>query len=161
MTEMQAVVFGLNNDLTCGVDTSNVREIIQYGDIDPSSDMPKFIDGSVNIRGSIVPVINLNKRFKSGESIHTKKTKIIIADINGISIGFVVNRVCELIKFSNEDVEEPSGILKKLGINYIKCVGKKNENLYVILDLSKVLSEKEIKQLEQNKNLHSLEACLV
>lgn len=161
MSEIQAIVFGLNNDLTCGVDTSHVQEIIQYENIDYPSDMPQFIDGTVNIRGNIVPVVNLNKRFKTGETTNTKKSKIIIADINGISIGFVVNKVYELMKFSNEDVEEPSGILKKLGLSYIECVGKKNENLYVILDLSSVLSEKEIKQLRENQKLNPLEACLV
>lgn len=146
MSELQAVVFSLNNQL-CGVDTSQVQEIIRYQDVIKIPDMPQFVDGIINLRGKVVPVINLNKRFGLGETGITKKTKIIITQINGTLAGFIVNDVSEIVKFSEEDIEMTPGVVLNNANTYLKNIGKKGDMLISMLDLSKILSDSEIKKL--------------
>ncbi len=147
MSELQAVVFNLNG-MSLGADTVQIQEIVQYKDVDRLSEMPEYIDGFINMRGKPVAVVNLNKRFNTGEAPVTRKTKVIITGVNEINIGYMVDEVSEIIKFREENIDPPPEVLSRLGNNYVKCVGKKDEELLIILDLSRVLTEKEIRRLE-------------
>lgn len=151
MKELQAVLFCLNG-IKCGVQTEQVQEIVQYQEVESIGQMPKCIDGVINLRGNNIPVINLNKRFKSGEADITKKTKIIVSNVNEMHVGFMVDEVSEIMKFHDEDISSPTEVLKKVSKDYISYIGKKNEEeLFIILDLKKVLNEKEFKQLSLKK----------
>lgn len=148
MEGMQIVVFSLNDEI-CGVDTCQVKEIVKYEELSKMPKMPKFIDGVINLRGKVVPIVNLNRRFKLGDMGVTKKTKIIITDLEGKLIGFIVNDVFEIIKLSPEDIEATPELIKKVYNDYLKCVGKKGEKLISILDLSTILTDSEIKNLDE------------
>jgi purine-binding chemotaxis protein CheW len=150
MNELQAVVFYLNG-IKCGAQTAQIQEIIPHQEINSISEMPKCIDGVIDLRGKNIPVINLNKRFKTGDHSVTKKTKIIVSNVSEMNIAFLVNEVSEIQKFSKDDMDEPSEILKKVSKDYISCIGKKDQELLIILDLQKVLSEKEIGQLQKTR----------
>ncbi len=150
MDGIQIVVFGLNDE-TCGVDTSQVREIIKFEKLTKMPQMPKFIDGVINIRGSVVPVVNLNKRFELGEMEITKKAKIIITEIDTKQVGFLVNDVFEIYKLESESIETTPKLIQKVDNAYLKSVGKKDEKLISILDLEAILTDLEIKKLEESK----------
>jgi len=75
MEGMQIVVFSLNDEI-CGVDTSQVKEIVKYEEVSKMPRMPRFIDGVINLRGKVVPVVNLNKRFKLGTWKSAKKPRL-------------------------------------------------------------------------------------
>ncbi|AEV69201.1 chemotaxis protein CheW [Acetivibrio clariflavus] len=147
MEGIQIVVFTLNDEM-CGVETTQVKEIVKYESITKMPDMPKFIDGVISLRGTVVPVVNLNKRFGLGETEITKKTKIIINDIEGKLIGFIVNDVSEIIKIPAEDIENTPDLIKGTHNAYLKNVGKKGDQLISILDLSAILTDTEIKSLD-------------
>jgi len=147
MEGIKIVVFTLNDEM-CGVETTQVKEIVKYESITKMPDMPKFIDGVISLRGTVVPVVNLNKRFGLGETEITKKTKIIINDIEGKLIGFIVNDVSEIIKIPAEDIENTPDLIKGTHNAYLKNVGKKGDQLISILDLSAILTDTEIKSLD-------------
>ncbi|RXE59716.1 chemotaxis protein CheW [Acetivibrio mesophilus] len=149
MEGMQIAVFSLNDEI-CGVDTSQVKEIVKYEEVSKMPRMPRFIDGVINLRGSVVPIVNLNKRFKLGDMEVGKKTKVIITDIEDKLIGFVVNDVFEIIRLSADEIEPTPDIIKKVYNDYLKCVGKKGEKLISILDLSIILTDSEIGELEED-----------
>lgn len=147
MAEMQLVVFSLNDEL-CGADTSQIQEIVKYQDVTKVPRMPKFVDGIINLRGRVIPIINLNKRFELGETEITKKTKIIITKIDNSYIGFVVNDVSEIIKLSENEIETPPEIIQKDGSEYLRGVGKKEDKLISILNLNSIMTNVEIEKLE-------------
>ncbi|MDP4092699.1 MAG: chemotaxis protein CheW [Bacillota bacterium] len=151
MNDLQIVVFSLNREL-CGVDTSHVQEIILCKDIVKVAKMPKFIEGVINYRGIMVPIINLNKRFGFGETEITKKTKIIITRINEILLGFMVNEVPEIIKVAGNEIEPAPEILKQAGNVYMKNIAKVNSKIISVLDLGLILKDDELKKIEKIEN---------
>ena len=150
MAELQVVVFSLNNEF-CGVDTSQVQEIVKYQEVTKVPRMPKFIEGLINLRGKVVPVINLNTRFELGKSDITKKTKIIITNLNNSPVGFIVNDVSEIIKLLDEDTEVPPELIQKAGNEYLRSVGKKDGKLISILNFDRILTDTEIKKISGKK----------
>lgn len=148
MEGMQIVVFALNDEV-CGVDTTQVKEIVKYETITKMPNMPQFIDGVISLRGAVIPVVNLNKRFYLGETEITKKTKIIITDLEGKLIGFIVNDVSEIIKLAPEEIEATPEIIRKIDNSYLINVGKKDQNIISILDLSKILTDSEIMNINK------------
>lgn len=151
MGELQIVVFSLNKEM-CGVDTANVQEIIKYKDVIKVARMPKFIEGAIDYRGIMVPVINLNSRFGFGDTEYTKKTKIIIAKVSEILLGFIVNDVPGIFKLSEEEFEPAPDIIKQAGNVYLKNVAKLNGNLISVVDTALILEDKELKKLEILEN---------
>jgi purine-binding chemotaxis protein CheW len=150
MQEIQIVVFSLNNEI-CGADTSQVQEIIRYQDVAKVPGMPDFVDGIINLRGKVVPVIGLNKRFELGEAVITRKTKIITTRINESYVGFIVDDVSEIIKLSEEEFEVPPEIIHRSGNAYLRSVGKKNGMLISILNLVAILTDNEVGMLDEKE----------
>lgn len=148
MDELKTVVFKLNNQI-CGAYTSQVSEIIRYRQVYKVPKQPRFVEGLINLRSKVVPVVNLNKRFDLGETETGKKTKIIITELGNSSIGFIVNDVTEIINFAQEDIEPPPAIVQNASTAYLEGVGKRDEKLISILDLSKILTDKELKRIEK------------
>ena len=150
MEAIQIVVFSLNDE-TCGVDTSQVKEIIMYENLTKMPKMPDFVDGVINLRGAVVPVVNLNKRFELGDIEISKKTKIIITQLQNRPIGFIVNNVFEIFKLAPENIESTPKLIQKVDNAYLKCVGKKGDKLISILDLDAILTDIELRKLEQSR----------
>jgi purine-binding chemotaxis protein CheW len=147
MDDMQAVLFNLNG-IACGAGSSQVHEIVKLQEISRVPNMPRFIEGMINLRGKVVPIVNLNRRFDLGETPITKKTKIIITKVNDSFIGYIVNEVSEITKFPSDNLELPSEVLRKINNNYIKCVGIKEEKIIIILDLAGLLSDSELDMIK-------------
>lgn len=147
MREAQVVVFSLNNQY-CGVETSQVQSIIRYQDVSKVPEMPDFVEGIINLRGKIIPVINLNKRFNLGDTKVTDSTKIIVSEVDNSPIGFVVNNVSEIMKFTEEELEPAPDIIYNAGNTYISNIGKKEDKLVSILDFGKILTSKEMDELK-------------
>lgn len=146
MSELQTVVFNLNGQLF-GAEASQVFQIIRYQEVTKVPRMPKFIEGIIEYRGSVLPVINLSKRFDTGELEITKKTKILITRMDDKLAGFIVNDVSEIIKFQDEDIEPAPHIFSGETGAYLKKVGKRDGRLISIIDLENVLNDSEIKRL--------------
>ena len=146
MSELQVVVFSLNGQLF-GAEASQVFQIIKYQEVTKVPRMPKFIEGILNYRDSVLPVINLARRFDMGELVINKKTKILVTKMEDKHAGFIVNDVTEIMKLSEEDIELAPNILNTETSVFLKKIGKKDNVLISIIDLEKVLNGNEIERL--------------
>jgi len=146
MSELQTVVFNLNGQFY-GAEASQVFQIIKYQEVTKAPRMPKFIEGIINFRGTVLPIINLNKRFELGELEIGRKTKILVIKLGDKQAGFIVNDVSEIVKFSDEDIEPAPSLLYGEANSFLTKVGKKGDMLVSIIDLEKVLKDSEIKRL--------------
>ena len=146
--ERQLVVFGLANE-QYGVDIASVREIITMQRITKVPKTPEFVEGIINLRGKVIPVIDLRKRFHLGGHQEDKDTRIVVVDILGNTIGMVVDNVSEVLRISSDIVEPPSPVIVGIDSEYIQGVAKLDERLIILLDLDKVLTKQEQSALEQ------------
>ncbi|HHW49218.1 MAG TPA: purine-binding chemotaxis protein CheW [Clostridiaceae bacterium] len=148
MNEIHIVTFQLNN-LVFGAEALQVKEIKKYKDVASLPEMPEYIHGIINLRGIEVPVVNLNEKFKLGVSEINKKTKILITQVEDMHIGFAVNDVYEILKFTEEEIDSvPRGLLDKSN-SYLKYIAKRGEKLISVVDLSKVLDDREVSEITQ------------
>ena len=146
MSELQVVVFDLKGQLF-GAEASQVFQIIKYSKPEKMPKMPSFIEGLLSYRDTVLPIINLAKRFDLGEAPINKKTKILVTRIDDKYTGFIVSDVAEIIKLTEGDVSTTPTVMNKETEAYLSKVGKKGDKLISIVDLEKILSEAEIKKL--------------
>lgn len=146
--ENQFVVFRLGRE-TYALDISAVLEIITMQTITDVPGTEECIDGIINLRGRVIPVLNLHRKFSlAGEGI-TKATRIVVVEVDGCSIGMLVDEVSEVVKITKDSIEQPSGILVGVDSEYLAGVAKLEGHLVIILDLAKVLRREDI-QLTEN-----------
>lgn len=148
MADVQIVIFALNNEL-CSVDASIVYKIERYGELSLIPQMPEYIKGLFNLRGRVVPVVDLNRRFNMGDSGTNKKSKIIITEKDGQLFGFLVNNVLEIINLDEDSIDRSEAVLKVNNKKYIRGIGKRDEKLFSIIDLNEILHIDEIEQLSE------------
>lgn len=146
MKELQAIIFQLNDQI-CGADTSQVREIRKYTEVSKIPDVPEYIEGAINLRGRVVPIVNLNSRFGLGESEITPRTKILITAIEEQLVGFTVNDVIEITRFAQDEIEDVPYVVRNDKNHYLQGIGKKDDTLVTIIDFGKVLKRSEIDTL--------------
>lgn len=146
MSELQTVIFSLKGQLF-GADTTQVFQIVKYQDVTKVPELPDFVEGMINLRGSIVPIINLNKRFGLGDTENIKKSKILITIINEKLTGFVVDDVTEILRFGEDEIEPAPAILRAESKKYLKKIAKRGNMLVSIIDLASVLAGNEIDSL--------------
>ncbi len=146
MGETQVVVFMLNNEL-CSVEASIVYKIEKYSEVSFVPQLPDYISGVYNLRGRVVPVVDLNKRFTMGDSEITKKTKIIITEKDNQLLGFMVNNVLEIINLDENSIDKSEAVLRVNNKKYIRGIGKKNDKLFSIIDLNEVLINEEVEEV--------------
>lgn len=136
--EEQLVVFGLANE-QYGVDIGRVQEIIRMQAITEVPRAPQFVEGVINLRGGIIPVIDLRKRFGMGHDEHDQDTRIVVVEINGQRVGLVVDRVSEVLRVPKEDIEPPSALVTTVDSAYLRAIAKLENRLIILLDLNSVL----------------------
>ena len=148
MAELQLVVFKLNQE-EYGVDIMQVQEISPYQELTKVPNSPVFVDGIVNLRGDVIPVVSLKKKFHVAESEITELTRLIVINNGDKRTGFVVDDASEVITISDKDVEEAPQMIVGNERKYIQGVGKLDNRILIILDLHKLLTEEEKNQLQE------------
>ena len=148
--EYQLVIFAIGNE-EFGVDISQVREIVRLIPITYLPKAPEFVEGVVNLRGQVVAVIDLAKRLVIPSKPRGENTRIIIVEIENMTMGMVVDSVSEVLRLSSEHIEDvPSVIQTEVQEHYIYGVGKlSKDRLLVLLDLKKVLTPTEVQHVEK------------
>lgn len=142
----QLVVFELANE-HYGVDISAVNTIIRMQEITEVPRTPRFVEGVINLRGSIIPVIDLRKRFGLPTGEITKASRIVVVEAASQMIGMVVDAVAETLRLTCDSIEPPSPVVVSVDSEYLRGIGKQNDRLVILLDLDKVLSAKESESL--------------
>ena len=148
--EFQLVAFQLGEE-TYGVDISQVEEIIRLQPITKVPGAPDFVEGVINLRGRVIPVIDLRKRFHLPPREETKNTRIVVVEVPPNTVGMIVDAVDEVLRISEEKIEAPSLIISSIDTEYIKGVGKLENKLLILLDLAKVLTKEEKGALQTMK----------
>ncbi len=144
---LQLVSFKLGDE-EFGVDIMQVQEIIRMQNITSVPNAPDFVEGVINLRGRVIPIIDLRKRFGLEQKDHDKSTRIIVVKVDEITVGLVVDEVSEVLRIPKETVEPPPPIVAGVESEYISGVGKLEDRLLILLDLSKTLSKEEKASLE-------------
>lgn len=131
-----------------GVEILNIREIISYGEITELPMMPEFIAGVINLRGSVVPIVDLSQRVLGKPVTASKRTSIIILDIkkDGVSIelGIIVDTVQEVLDIETGQIEPPVTLGADIDSAFISGVAKVNDNLLILLSIVNLLSVEEL-----------------
>jgi len=138
--DMQVLLFTLG-DVYYGVDVHQVREIREVQNVTPVPYAPFYFEGVTNLRGEVIPVLNLRKRF-GVDSGGENKTMVIVQGKN--AIGVTVDSVMEVMEIQKEDVETTPDILTTADSDCVLGVAKRDNDLIILLDLLKVVSKKEI-----------------
>jgi len=145
--KIQVVSFHLGSE-EYGVDISQVQEMIRMVDITHVPRAPHFMEGVINLRGQLIPIIDLRTRFGMPRNAHTKNTRIVVTEIAGKRVGIIVDSVSEVLNLPIENVEEAPEMIAGVGTEYISGVGKVNDRLIILLELQKVISTQEKQELE-------------
>jgi purine-binding chemotaxis protein CheW len=135
---MQIVGFMLGEE-EYGVDILSVNEILKMTKITRVPKSSEFVKGVINLRGNVVPILNIRKKFKGEEKVVDDSTRIIILTVNSNRFGIIVDNVTEVIRISEEDIEEPN-LIDSVDKKYVNGVGKYNGRLLILLKLDQVLS---------------------
>ncbi len=133
---------------TYGLEILNIKEIIEYGEITEVPMTPDFISGVINLRGSVVPVIDLSQRFSGKLTELTKRTSIIILEVKNddlrIEIGITVDMVNEVLDIHTDEIEPAPSLGNQIQTNFISGMAKMDGKLLILLDIENVLSIDEL-----------------
>jgi len=143
---IQLVTFKIAHE-EFGVDILKVQEIIRMMPITKVPNAPAFVEGVINLRGKVIPVIDMRKRFGLTECERTSSTRIEVMDLQGQVVGFVVDAVSEVLRIKESTVEPPPAVVAGVGSEYMRGVGKLEDRLLILLDLDKLLNPEELDSL--------------
>lgn len=144
--ERQIVVFSLGSE-TYGVDIASVREIIPVQKIVSVPRAPDFVEGIINLRGRVIPVLDLRKHFGFEQKKGDPSQRIVLVEAGQESIGVIVDAVSSVLRISDESVEPAASVIVGAEIEYIQGIAKVDEELVVLIDLTKIISDAEKRTL--------------
>ncbi len=140
--ERQLVVFQLGAELY-GVDIARVHEIIRLQTITRVPRAPSFVEGVINLRGKVIPVVDLRRRFGLPLADHTRATRTVVVEIGDQVVGIIVDSVSEVLRVSTATIEPPSPVVAGIDSEYLQGIAKLPERLVILLDLDRVLAREE------------------
>ncbi|HEY5998446.1 MAG TPA: chemotaxis protein CheW [bacterium] len=142
---MQIVVFGMGKEFF-GVPIDEVHEIVRVPEVTAVPEAPQFLEGLINLRGKILPVIDLRRRLRFAESARDKHTRVLVSEEGGKLVGLLVDAVYEVIRVADGALEPPPDIVAASGVEYISAVAKVDSRLISLLDFRKVLGLEDLKR---------------
>ena len=131
-----------------GLEILKVREIIGIMDITAVPRTPDFVKGVINLRGKVIPVIDLRLKFGMEEAERTEETCIIVVDVEGIEMSIVVDKVSEVLDIAIDEIEDAPSFGASVNTDFILGMGKANEQVKILLDIGKVLSATDVAALQ-------------
>lgn len=140
------LVFFLDKE-TYGIEIKYVTEIVGIQNISEMPELPTYIKGIINLRGKIIPVMDVRIRFRKGPKDYNDRTCVIIIDVNDILIGLIVDSVSEVLTIKDEDIVKPPRLNKTFNNRYIKNIGKIDKDIKLIIDCEKLLTDDEYEDL--------------
>lgn len=152
--QFQLVTFQIGEELY-GIDIMDVKEIVRVQDVRPIPNAPSYVEGIFNLRGEIIPVINLHRRF------HLRKAQMgeddellsgfIIIDINGMKLGVIIDRVARVVTIEGNQIQPPPQMLSGIGAEYIQGVVHQDQGYLIILDIRRLFNPKELQKIVELK----------
>ncbi len=149
---LQLVTFQLSEELY-GIDIMDVKEIVTLQEIRAIPNAPSFVEGLYNLRGEIIPIINLHKRF------HLKRAQLgddeallsgfIIIDLGGMKLGVIIDKVERVISIDYKEIQPPPQMITGIGAEYIQGVANQKNGYLIILDIRKLFNAKELQKIDE------------
>ena len=150
--DLQVVGFRIGNE-TFGVRIGSVREIVRVPEITAVPSAPETVEGVINLRGKIIPVMDLRKRFGQTEIQADKKNRILVVELDKKLVGLIVNAASEVLKIAPSEIEAPGNLFAEGESGYVTGVGKLKGRLIILLDIAKLLHRPEFKRFEEAAEL--------
>lgn len=138
---LQVVGFRIDQE-EFGLEILRVQEIIRVQRLTRVPNSPEFVDGVINLRGKVIPIVGLRRRFGLADLAHDNQTRIVVVEVNGTVLGLIVDSVSEVLRIPAESVEPPPR-LGKIEREYVRGVGKLDNRLLILLDVDRLLSDTE------------------
>jgi purine-binding chemotaxis protein CheW len=132
-----------------GVDIIKVQEIIRMVDITRVPNTPHYVIGVINLRGKVIPIIDMRRRLNLKETPYTKDTRIVVVEEENKIVGFIVDSVSEVLRISSSVLEPPPPMVSGISSDFITSVAKLEGRLLILLDLEKVLAKDDEKEEEE------------
>jgi purine-binding chemotaxis protein CheW len=133
-----------------GIEIRHVTEIIGIQSITDLPDMPSFVKGVINLRGKVIPVIDIRLRFSMQEREYDERTCIVVVKVNATSVGLIVDSVSEVLDIATENVEPPPQVHKGEGSRFLQGLGKVNGDVKILLEVQKLLFEEELEAISES-----------
>lgn len=146
--ELLQLVSFVVGDEEFAVPILSVQEINRMMQITRVPQSPPFVEGVINLRGKIIPVIDLRKRFGMGGLENTADARIIVVEVQNRVIGFTVDRVNEVLRLSSDIVDPPPSMVCGIDSDYVQGVGKLDDRLLILLSLERLFSEDEMMEMD-------------
>lgn len=149
--ELQVVVFKIKDEMFAA-DIHQVKEIRGVDKVTKVPEAPDVLEGIIHLRGQIYPIVNLSKRFRKDKYEITPQSRTIIIDLKGFRFGVIVDEVTEVIRVKKEDIQSTPDILSSQN-GYLEGVIKRDEQLILFVNLEKILTDKELNEINKTKDL--------
>jgi purine-binding chemotaxis protein CheW len=146
--DLQVVGFRIGRE-TFGLPIAIVREIVRVPEITSVPNAPEYIEGVINLRGRIIPVVDLRKRFGQETVTLNKKSRIVVVELGTRAVGLIVNSASEVLRLPPSEIEKPSNVFQEGELDYITGVGKLQGRLVILLDLNRILQRAELRRLDE------------
>lgn len=150
---VQLVVFQLANEYY-GVDIGAVNTIIRMQELTAVPQTMQYVEGVINLRGSIIPVIDLRKRFGLALNATTKSSRIVVVEANGALVGMIVDAVAETLRISMDLIELPSSVISSAESTHLRGIAKQDDRLVILLDIDLVMNGKEAQSFMGSQQKH-------
>ena len=144
--ELQLVSFNIGS-AEFGVDILKVQEINRMVDITKVPQAPSYVGGVINLRGKVIPIVDLRKRFNLEVKEQDKNTRIVVVDIGGTIMGMIVDAVSEVLRLPDNTIEPAPDIVTGINAQYIKGVAKLEDRRPIFLEFSQVIDIREVRAL--------------
>ncbi|HTY38093.1 MAG TPA: chemotaxis protein CheW [Bacteroidota bacterium] len=144
--ELQLVSFKLGEE-EYGIDILKVQEINRMLEVTRVPDSPPFVEGVINLRGKVIPIIDLRGRFGMERKEHDKNTRIIVVELAGRIVGFIVDAVREVLRIQRSITEPPPQMTSGAGEEYITGIAKLEDRLLILVDLEQVIGTAALEQV--------------
>ena len=151
---LQLVTFQLSEELY-GIDIMDVKEIVRVQDIRPLPNAPTYVEGLFNLRGEIIPIINLHKRFHLRKALLDDEDELlsgfIIIELDGMKLGVIIDKVERVISIDYNEIQPPPQMLTGIGAEYIQGVVNQKNGYLIILNIRKLFSAKELQKIVETR----------
>lgn len=147
MAGVQYVLFSLHHQ-TYGVEISKIKEVLSYRKVTPLPNMKGFSRGIINLRGVIVPIFDLRDKFRLPEIPLTAFHVIIVMEISGRIMGIIADEISDVVELAPKSIQDTTNLPPGIQKEYFKGIGKHDEELVMLLDMDRILSQDELEALD-------------
>jgi purine-binding chemotaxis protein CheW len=152
--QIQVVTFQLGKEVYA-IDIMEIKQIVNMQDVREIPNAPPYVEGILNLRGSVTPIINLHKRFVLNKPEMSEEDKLlsgfIILEINNMTLGVIIDKILRVISLDVELVQPPPQMISGIGVEYIQGVVNIEGNYIIILNIERLFNPKELQQLSTIK----------